>query len=71
MAFLNAHAYIYDTWGRLISEVVSVDHGEPERGEWKAAAAPGPAVLLPPVEQSPGELGTGLNAVLNVTEIYR
>ena len=52
------------TWECLISEVVSVDHGEPERGEWTAtAAASGPAVLLPPVEQSPGEPGTGFNAV--------
>lgn len=53
---------------RLISEV-SVDHGEPERGrgEWTAAAAPGaaasgPAVLLPPMEQPPGQLGTEFNA---------
>ena len=43
-----------------------MDHGEPERGEWTAtaaAAASGSAVLLPPVEQSPGEPGTGFNAV--------
>ena len=57
-------------WHSSISEVVSVDHGGPERGrgEWPAApaagaAAPGPPVLLPPVEQSPGEPGTGFNAV--------